>query len=94
MDDPRIEPLPGQAQLPGIDPEIPATNSRALAGAWRKGHEAALAGKSMMDCPYRDKRSVNRGLSLGRITWSRAFRKWWRDGFESVTLFPRRSEGS
>jgi hypothetical protein len=89
VDELRIEPLPGQAQLPGIAPEIPATLSKALAGAWRKGQEAALAGKTQMDCPYGDVRTYR-----GGVTYSRSFRKWWRDGFESVTLFPRRSEGS
>ena len=81
-------PLPDQAQLPGIDPEIPATRSRAFVGAWRKGRGAALEGKSLLDCPYPDRRA---GARNHIVTFSRAFRKYWRDGFESVTLFPRRN---
>lgn len=88
MADERFTPLPGQAQLPGIEPEIPATRSKALQGAWRKGRHAALEGLSLADCPYPDKR----GGSFGQvITWSRSYRKWWRDGFESVGLFPSRA---
>jgi hypothetical protein len=79
-------PLPGQAQLPGIDPEIPPTRSRALAGAWRKGRQAALDGRTLADCPYPDRRA---GVHGQVVTFSRAFRRWWRDGFESVGVFPR-----
>lgn len=46
-------------------------------GAFHKGMGAALAGESLEDCPYRDKRKAN-----GRLTFSRAFINAWRDGFE------------
>lgn len=85
--DDRIVPLPGHAQLPGIEPEIPATRSKAFVGAWRKGRLAAIEGKSLADCPYPDRRGGEHGQV---ITFSRAFRKFWRDGFESVGLFPIR----
>jgi ribosome modulation factor len=80
-----FRPLPNQAQLPGIDPEIPPTRSRAFVGAWKRGRQAALDGRSLDDCPYLDRRNHR-----GSITFSRTFRRYWRDGFESVGLFPRR----
>ena len=84
-DESPLTPLPGQAQLPGFLPEIPATRSKAFIGAWRKGRQAALDGRSLMDCPYPDRRCG----PFGRVvTFSRAYRKFWRDGFESVGLFP------
>ena len=86
MDDP---PLPGQLRLPGVDPEIPSTRNRALVGAWHKGRAAAIAGSTLDDCPYPDRRAGEHGQI---VTFSRAFRKWWRDGFESITLFPRPGE--
>ena len=84
-DRPTPAPLPGQLQLPGVEPEIPPTRSKALVGAWREGRAAALDGRRLSDCPYRDKRA---GCHGHVVTFSRAFRKWWRDGFESVYLFP------
>jgi hypothetical protein len=91
MADPdRLEPLPGQLRLAGVEPEIPATRSKALASAWRKGRAAALEGRTMADCPYADRRG---GEHRQVVTFSRAFRKWWRDGFESVGLFPRSDPG-
>jgi hypothetical protein len=87
----KVDPLPGQLLLPGVEPEIPATRSRALVGAWRKGRAAAIAGKTLADCPYPDRRCG----PFGRVvTFSRAFRKWWRDGFESVGVFSSRGDGS
>ena len=44
---------------------------------------AALEGQALVDCPYPDRRGSN-----GRITFARTFRKYWADGFQSVTLFP------
>ena len=51
--------------------------NRALQGAFRKGYDAALAGKSVTACPYDDKRT-----SRGALTWSRSFIKAWDDGWE------------
>jgi ribosome modulation factor len=49
----------------------------ALEGAYRKGLAACVAGAAPGDCPYADKRKWS-----GALTWSRAFRNAWRDGFE------------
>ncbi len=84
------EPMPGQLPLPGIAPEIPATRSKAFRSAWHKGRAAALEGFSLADCPYPDRRA---GEHRQVVTFSRAFRKFWRDGFESVRLFPGKGAG-
>lgn len=47
--------------------------------AERKGREAFLAGKAYRDCPYEDKRTWR-----GAVTWSRAFRTAWFDGFDAA----------
>ncbi|HBY59193.1 MAG TPA: hypothetical protein DEH78_05190, partial [Solibacterales bacterium] len=44
-----------------------------------RGRAAARAGGSIADCPYPDKRTQS-----GRLTWSRAFRRAWMDGFAEV----------
>ena len=51
--------------------------NRALLGAVRKGIAAAAAGASRDSCPYEDKRK-----GCGRLTWSRAFRRAWMDGYD------------
>ena len=51
----------------------------AMRGAYRKGYEAAKAGKSAGACPYEDKRK-----DCGRLTWSRAFQSAWRDGWDAA----------
>lgn len=51
----------------------------AIRGAYRKGYEAATAGKVAGTCPYEDKRK-----DCGRITWSRAFRSAWHDGWNDA----------
>jgi len=71
-------------QLPGIAPEIPPTRNRAFVGAWHKGRRAALEGGSLADCPYPDRRAGEHGQI---VTYSRTFRRYWRDGFESAGLF-------
>lgn len=48
----------------------------ALRGAYMKGRQAHLDGKTIDACPYEDKRKPS-----GRISWSRAFISAWRDGF-------------
>jgi ribosome modulation factor len=52
----------------------------ALEGAYRKGLVAALEGASRDACPYRDVRKWD-----GRLTWSRAFRTAWFDGWAHAT---------
>ncbi len=45
-------------------------------GAFRKGYLAFTSGESRACCPYKDKRKAD-----GRLTWSRAFRASWHDGW-------------
>ena len=52
----------------------------ALEGARLKGMQAAIAGETADTCPYSDLRKHD-----GKLTWSRAFRTAWHDGFESAT---------
>lgn len=47
-----------------------------LQGAEHRGFIAAMDGRTMADCPYKDTRKPD-----GRLTWSRAFRSAWIDGF-------------
>lgn len=54
--------------------------NRAMVGAYLKGLHAALSGEPADACPYRDIRKPS-----GRLTWSRAFRTAWRDGWEHAT---------
>lgn len=51
--------------------------NRAQQGAFRKGYAAFMAGAPLAACPYADKRK-----SDGRLTWARAFRTVWRDGWQ------------
>lgn len=53
------------------------TWNKALQGAYRKGYEAGKKGTPEDECPYQDKRKYN-----GKITWSRAFRSAWFDGWK------------
>lgn len=48
----------------------------ALQAAYRKGFEAGVAGLASDTCPYSDRRKHD-----GRLTWSRAFRSAWFDGW-------------
>lgn len=52
------------------------TWSRPLLGAFKKGMRAHQAGLCLSDCPYEDKRKWD-----GRLSWSRAFRNAWGDGW-------------
>lgn len=52
--------------------------SPAWRGAYRKGYEAGVDGIARENCPYDDKRKWD-----GRLTWSRAFRSCWHDGWEA-----------
>lgn len=49
----------------------------ALERAYMMGHRAALDGESKDACPYDEKRN-----DAGRLTWTRAFRRAWFDGWE------------
>lgn len=51
-----------------------------LDGAYLKGLAAGVAGEPSEACPYEDKRKP-----CGRLTWSRAFRTAWGDGWKSAT---------
>lgn len=48
----------------------------AIDGAYLKGVTAGLAGDPVDACPYDDRRKL-----CGRLTWSRAFRTAWFDGW-------------
>lgn len=50
--------------------------NKAFDGAIRKGAEAYRRGDPVSTCPYQDKRK-----DCGRLTWSRAFRAAWLDGW-------------
>lgn len=54
----------------------------AFKAAYEKGKKAAREGKSETDCPYSDKRT-----SGGQVTFSRAFRKRWLEGFREELQF-------
>jgi ribosome modulation factor len=51
-----------------------------LDGAYLKGINAGIAGEPLDACPYEDKRKWD-----GRLTWSRAFRTAWCDGWKHAT---------
>lgn len=55
--------------------------SKNLISAYNKGIKAKEEGKSIKDCPYKDKRKDD-----GRLTWSRSFIKAWEDGFNGLPL--------
>lgn len=49
---------------------------KAFRRAFIRGREAARNGVPAEACPYEDLRG-----SAGRVTWSRAYRRAWMDGF-------------
>jgi hypothetical protein len=55
--------------------------SKNLIGAYNKGSKAKEEGKKLSDCPYKDKRKDD-----GRLTWSRAFKKAWEDGYNGLPI--------
>lgn len=65
------DPTAGQPVPPGF-----ATWNKALQAAFRRGWRARLAGLAFEACPYVDRRKYD-----GRLTWSRAFRSAWQEGF-------------
>jgi ribosome modulation factor len=65
--------------LQEIDMELPPDMSHwnpALVGAFKKGMAAHENGQSIRCCPYADQRKKD-----GRLSWSRAFRNAWFDGW-------------
>lgn len=54
--------------------DIPRWNP-TMAGAFQKEMAAHQNGQSITDCPYHRKPD-------GRLSWSRAFRNAWRDGWQ------------
>ena len=55
--------------------------AKNLIGAYNKGVKAKEEGKSIEDCPYKDKRKKD-----GRLTQSRSFIKAWEDGYNGLPL--------
>ena len=53
------------------------TRNRAFRAAYERGRQAGNAGMPAEANPYPDHRADS-----GCITWSRAFRKYWRRGWE------------
>jgi len=53
--------------------------NKALQGAYRKGHKAAIDGLTIDDCPYKDIRKPS-----GKLSWSRSFIRAWQDGFRAA----------
>lgn len=53
--------------------------NRAMQGAFARGARAAEAGVAADANPYRDRRGDS-----GQVTFSRAFRRAWREGWDSV----------
>lgn len=53
--------------------------NRALDGAYRRGMEAAREGRPRVP-PYPDHRT-----RTGRVTFSRAFRRAWLEGYDAVS---------
>jgi len=50
-----------------------------MRGAYQKGRNAFADGVPITACPYNDKRKDD-----GRLTWSRAFRSAWVDGWREA----------
>jgi hypothetical protein len=56
----------------------PKTRNQAFHGAYWKGYEARKKGKPKVS-PYPDWRT-----STGEVTFSRAFDRYWREGWEDA----------
>lgn len=59
-------------------------HNKAFLGAYRKGRKAYELEGAEAQCPYPDKRG---GIYDHVITYSRAFQKYWREGFEDAQSF-------
>lgn len=58
----------------------------ALDGAYLKGLAAAVNDEPLNACPYKDKRKAD-----GKLSWSRAFRNAWRDGWQEAKRNPEQA---
>jgi hypothetical protein len=87
------EPLPGQLEFPAFRPQPPPTRWMRFRIAWNEGKLAALAGKSLDDCPLpgqiaRRGYGQSKAAIRAHLRYARQWQRFWRDGFESVGLFP------
>lgn len=55
------------------------TRHRGFRAAYLKGMAAFVAGEGLDACPYDDVRKPS-----GQLSWSRAFRNVWRDGWQAA----------
>ena len=62
---------------------LPKTKCRAFRGAFAKGVQARMDGESKMANPYPD----HRALYNNSATWSRAFGRYWAEGWEAARDF-------
>lgn len=60
------------------------TKNKAFIGAFKKGVQAFLDGKSLKDCPYDRYATAAYGGGKCGPTFERAFAKYWRYGFEAA----------
>lgn len=60
---------------------FPITRNRVFISAYRKGQRAAVYGFSKSSNPYPDLKNRK-----GRVTFSRAFRRYWVEGFKDGPL--------
>jgi hypothetical protein len=91
MTDDRIIPLPNQAALPFMAPELPDTKSRYNLAAWRAGRQAALDGLTLQDCPIPAPRGYGDSIAARKAHthYIRVYQRYWREGFRSERLFPK-----
>jgi hypothetical protein len=64
--------------------DIPLDTSVQFTSAWWSGAKARQANKPRFTCPYRDVRAWN-----GAVTFSRAFRRFWLDGWDCADEFAK-----
>ena len=69
------------ARRAAIEAAVPATKNRAFKSAWWSGVYAFRTGKAITECPYSDLRGGRNGYI---ITWSRAFRRFWTQGYRDA----------
>lgn len=81
-----VEPGWGQPNKPQTlhtvninDREVLGTRNAAFASAFHKGAAARVAGKPANHNPYPDYRT-----DRGSVTFSRAFARYWQDGWETA----------
>lgn len=82
----QVEPGWGQPNKPQThhtvsinDREVLDTRNAAFASAFHKGATARAAGKPANHNPYPDYRTYR-----GSVTFSRAFARYWQDGWETA----------